>query len=74
LVTAITLAPLAVPFDSEPLSVANKTLAPASEPPDDPAAKVTVRGFANALPGFPDWPPPVVVKVAAGLPTTIQPP
>ena len=73
-VTAITCVPLVVPFDSKPALLENKMLAPASDPPDEPAAKVTVNGFASALPAFPDWPLPVVVNVAAGLPTTIQPP
>ena len=73
-VTAITCVPLVVPFDSKPALVENKTLAPASDPPDDPAAKVTVNGFASSLPAVPDWPLPLVVNVAAGLPTTIQPP
>jgi hypothetical protein len=74
LVTAITLEPLAVPFDSVPLSVENRTLPPASEAPDDPAARVTIKGFASTVPAVPVWPLPVVVNVAAGFPTTIHPP
>ncbi len=74
LVTAMTFEPLVIPFDSDPPSVENRTLPPASEPPDDPAARVTVNGFASAVPAVPVWPLPVVVNVAAGFPTTIHPP
>jgi hypothetical protein len=73
LVTATTLLPLVVPFESNPALAVNKTLPPAAEPPDAPGARVTVNKFANVLPALPDCPLPVVVNEAAGFPTTIQP-
>jgi hypothetical protein len=50
LVTAITLAPLVVPFESDPAFVLNKTLAPVFVPPDDPAESVTVNGVGRVVP------------------------
>jgi len=44
LVTAITFAPLVVPFDNDPAFVENSTLAPDAPPPEDPGVNVTVRG------------------------------
>src|SRR5208282_1077647 len=73
-VTAITALPLVVPLESDPALVVNRMLAPGAAPPDCPGFSVTVSGCANAVPALPDCPLPEVVKVAGGLPTTIQPP
>ena len=44
LVTAITLAPVVVPFESVPPVVLKNTLAPVFVPPEEPAERVTVNG------------------------------
>ena len=75
LVTAITLVPLVVPFDSDPALVLNKTLAPVLVPPDDPGFKVIAKAWGTGAPTPPVWLfPPVMGNVAAGFPTTIHPP
>ena len=75
LVTATTLTPLFVPFETDPADAVNNTLAPFFAPPDDPGFNVTVNAVGSAVPFDPVCPSPaVLVSVAAGFPTTIQPP
>ena len=75
LVVAMTLLPDVVPLDSVPAEVVNRMPAPVALPPDWPGARVTVRAFERAVPAVPvRLLPPVMVRVAGGLPTTIQPP
>ena len=74
LVVARTFLPLLVPFESEPAEVVKKMPAPDFYSPDKPGLRVTVSGEESVVPWVPDCPLPLVVSVAAGLPTTIQPP
>ena len=77
LVTAITFDPLndfsdpTCTFASEPALVVKKTLAPAALPPDCPTPRVTDK--FSVVPAAPVWLSPVLLKVAAGLLTTIHP-
>jgi len=74
-VTAITLAPLVVPLESDPALVVNSMLAPVFVPPDEPAERVTVKEFGSRVPFVPDCPSPLLAEnVAAGFPMTIHPP
>jgi hypothetical protein len=74
-VTAITFEPLLVPFESDPPLVVKRMLAPELPPPELPGVNVTVKGTGSVLPGDPVCTSPsVLASVAAGLPTTIQPP
>ena len=72
---AITLLPLVVPLESVPAEVVNRMPAPVVVKPDGAELSVTVSDCARAVPALPDWLlPPVTASVAAGWPTTIQPP
>ena len=75
LVVAITLVPLAVPFESVPAEVVNRISAPLAVKPEGIEDSVTESDCNRAVPALPDWLlPPVMASVAAGLPTTIHPP
>lgn len=74
-VTAMTFAPLLVPFDTVPAVAVNSTLAPVFVPRDCPGFNVTVKATGSVVPTLPVCPsPPLFVNVAAGFPTTIHPP
>ena len=77
LVVAITLEPVVVPFDRVPALVLKNMLAPLAgfAPPELPDASVTASATGKVVACVPVWLfPPVIIRLAAGLPTTIHPP
>src|ERR1700686_5489234 len=56
-------------LDKVPAGVVKRMLAPARVPQDEPGTSVTDK--FRVVPCAPVWPSPVLVRVAAGFPTTI---